>query len=87
MASEKVAITVQVDVLRAAERLRSRTGESRSALFNRALRGLVRAEQLEAKVRRYRDTYREFPETEQELAEAEALASESLRHAPDWDES
>jgi metal-responsive CopG/Arc/MetJ family transcriptional regulator len=85
MASEKVAITVQVDVLRAAERLRSRTGESRSALFNRALRGLVRAEQLEAKVQRYRDAYREFPETEQEVAEAEALANESLRHAPDWD--
>ena len=86
MASEKVAVTVQAEVFRAAERLRSRTGESRSALFNRALRSLVRAEQLEAKIQRYRDAYREFPETEQELAEAEALASESLRHAPEWDE-
>ncbi len=85
MPSEKVAVTVQAEVLMAAERLRSRTGESRSALFTRALRGLVRAEELAAKIDRYREAYREHPETPQEVAEADALALQSMKHAPDWD--
>ena len=87
MPSEKVAVTVQSEVLAAAERLRSRTGESRSALFTRALRGLVRTEELKAKVERYREAYREQPETAREIEEADALARESMKSAPDWDDS
>jgi metal-responsive CopG/Arc/MetJ family transcriptional regulator len=87
MPTEKVAVTIQSEVLAAAERLRSRTGESRSALFNRALQGLVRTDELNAKIERYRDAYREHPETAEEVAEADALALESMQHAPGWDES
>jgi len=39
----KVAVSVSPDVLAAAERLRKRTGESRSAVFERALHGLLAA--------------------------------------------
>ena len=75
---EKVAVTIEREVLGAAERIRRRTGESRSALVNRALRQLVSLEAHRERVERYVTAYRKHPETEEEVKAASRLAAETL---------
>ena len=86
MATEKIAITVDAHVLAGAERMRRKTGESRSALFSRAVAELLRNGEHVARVKRYVEAYREQPESPEEVQAADALASEALRHAPPWDD-
>jgi metal-responsive CopG/Arc/MetJ family transcriptional regulator len=86
MATEKIAITVDEGLLAEVERLRHRTGESRSAVFNRAVRQLIRLREHEERVSRYVEAYRKYPETAEEIDAAEQLATESLRHVGAWDE-
>ena len=87
MTTAKVAVTVDVELLAEVERLRARTKESRSAVFNRAIKRLANAEARTAKVRVYIEAYRRMPETAAEMESADALARESLRNAPPWDDS
>jgi metal-responsive CopG/Arc/MetJ family transcriptional regulator len=82
--ADKIAISLDHDLLERLERLRRRTRESRSAVFARAARMLLEAEDHQRRVRRYVDAYREHPETESEVAAAEALARASLRGL-EWD--
>jgi hypothetical protein len=82
----KVAVTVSPDVLAAAERLRQRTGESRSAVFERALYGLVAAERRSERSRRYVDGYRRRPERRKEVSAALVAAMAALAAEP-WDET
>lgn len=82
--AEKIAITVDRDLLAKVEAMRHRTGESRSAVFGRALRMLMATEESRRKVERYMEAYREQPEDEAELAQAEALARWSLE-AVEWE--
>jgi metal-responsive CopG/Arc/MetJ family transcriptional regulator len=82
--TEKIAISVDADLLEAVEALRQKTDESRSAVFVRAVRMLLRNEERRRRVEEYVDAYRRQPETEAELAEAEALARMSLPSA-EWD--
>lgn len=86
MPTEKIAITVDAELLAEVERLRERTGESRSAVFNRAVRQLMRVREHEERVSRYVEAYRAHPETAREVEDADQLARESLRHAGAWDE-
>jgi metal-responsive CopG/Arc/MetJ family transcriptional regulator len=51
--AEKVAISLDSELLEQAERLRERTGESRSALVARALRHLMRADMAARKREEY----------------------------------
>jgi metal-responsive CopG/Arc/MetJ family transcriptional regulator len=83
--ADKVAITVEEGLLQQVEALRRRTKESRSAVFARGARMLLNAEENRRKIDRYRDAYREYPETDDELARAEALAKVSVT-AVKWDE-
>ena len=83
--AEKVAITLDGDLLAEAERVRARTAESRSALIARALRQLLKEEARQEKVRRYVEALRESPEDSEHVSAAAALAEESLRHVP-WDD-
>ncbi|MEM9693900.1 MAG: hypothetical protein AAGA56_15235 [Myxococcota bacterium] len=62
----KIAISLDPETLAQAERLRAKTGESRSALFARAVRGLVSREEHVEKVRRYVEGYEREPESEVE---------------------
>jgi metal-responsive CopG/Arc/MetJ family transcriptional regulator len=78
--AEKVAVSVDRNLLRTAERLRARTGESRSAFVSRALRILVRAEEHDARVKEYVEAYRRVPETAAEQKLARSLAKRSLRN-------
>ena len=80
--TEKVAVTVDREVLGAAERLRQKTGESRSALVNRALRLLVSDDARRAQVAQYVPGYREHPETDDDVAVARELAAATLKALP-----
>lgn len=82
----KIAISVSPEVLAAAERVRKQTGESRSAVFERALVGLVVAQQRAERSRQYVEGYRRAPERPTEVAAALAAALATLAGEP-WDEA
>jgi len=84
--SDKVAISLDRDLLRRTERLRARTGESRSALVARALRGLLSLEDQKRQVEEYVEAYRRHPETDAEVEAARASAKKALHGLP-WDEA
>ena len=80
----KVAITVSADVLAEAERERKRTGESRSAVFERALKMYFTDQRAVEAARRYVDGYRRAPETAAEIRVATITAMSALAAEP-WD--
>ena len=82
----KVAITLDAELLRRAERLRRSTGESRSALLNRALQELLRADSHRRRVEEYVRAYRDQPESADDVRAARAVAGRTVRHL-DWDEN
>ncbi len=82
--AEKIAITVEPDLLVKVESLRRRTRESRSAVFSRAARLLLGAEEHRRRVERYLDAYRERPESESDVVLAEDVARSSLA-CVEWD--
>ncbi|GMV16153.1 MAG: ribbon-helix-helix protein, CopG family [Polyangiaceae bacterium] len=83
---EKLAISLDRELLRRAEQLRRATGESRSALVARALRQLLRAQEVEQLARDYVAAYRRVPETPLEVRAARALAKKSLARV-EWDDA
>lgn len=82
---EKVAVSLDPDLLQRAERLRRSTGETRSALVSRALRHLVEQADHRVRVDEYVATYRAHPECEGDIALARELASHSIA-AIAWDD-
>lgn len=83
--AEKIAISLDPELLARAERLRRQTGESRSAIVQRALRELVRAEEREEQVAEYVEAYRRLPESAKEIAATRKLARRSVANVP-WDD-
>ena len=82
----KIAITVSPDVLAAAEAVRRQTGESRSAVCERALRYLVDAEHQARLSRQYVAGYRRSPERHREIERTLAIALVALSAEP-WIEA
>jgi hypothetical protein len=80
----KVAITVSADVLAEAERERKQTGESRSAVFERALTMYFAERRAVEAARRYVDGYRREPESAAEVRVATALGLAAFAAEP-WD--
>ena len=80
----KVAVTIAADVLAEAERERKRTGETRSAVFERALTVYLAGQNRSAAARRYVDGYRREPERAAEVRAAVATALAALAEEP-WD--
>ena len=76
---------MEAGLLAQAERLRRATSESRSAVFARALRELLRAEERRREIERYVQVHRERPETAQDVDAATRTARDALRHLP-WNE-
>ena len=74
----KIAISLPENLLRAAERKRKATRETRSQFFRRAVETLLQRDRELEKKRRYIEGYRKFPETEAEVAESDQLAVEAL---------
>jgi hypothetical protein len=83
--SEKVAVSLERELFLRAERLRSASGESRSALVGRALRQLLRDEGVVSDVKQYVEAYRRVPETNGDEKRARLLTRRSLAALP-WDE-
>ena len=80
----KVAVTIAADVLAEAERERKRTGETRSAVFERALTVYLAGQNRSAAARRYVAGYRREPERAAEVRAAVATALAALDKEP-WD--
>lgn len=74
----KVAITIAAPVLAAAERERKRTGESRSAVFERALTEYFQARTRVEAMRRYSEGYQDAPEGAAEIRASTAMALSGL---------
>ncbi len=82
----KIAISVSAELLAAADALARETGESRSAVYERALRGYLAAREGKERSRRYVEGYRRTPETPREIAAALRAALPALTAEP-WDEA
>ena len=70
----KVAISLPGELYRAVEQVRKRTGRTRSALIQDALRHWLRHQAEAALVREYEAGYRRHPEGAREVKAAEAAA-------------
>ena len=82
----KVAISISAEALAAAERRRTRTGERRSAVFERALLHVVADARRARRSRRYVKGYRRRPERRTQAATALGTALTALAAEP-WDEA
>ena len=80
---EKIAITVAPDLLEQVERLRRKSGDSRSAVFERALLSYLGVAERTAMERRHADGYRRVPETPTELRDA-LIVAEDVFLANPW---
>ena len=82
--AEKIAISLPRATVRRIERLRRRSGQSRSALIRQAVERLFRDQEEATRILRYQEGYRKTPETPQEIAAAESAAAELLSQEP-WE--
>ena len=82
----KIACSIDSHLLASVERLRVRTGESRSALIARALADLVGAQDLQRRVKAYVQSYVAHPESPGEVRQARRTARRALSELP-WDDS
>ena len=80
----KIAISLPGKLLRAAERKRKSTRETRSQFFRRAVETLLQRDRELELERRYIEGYLKYPETEAEVAESHQLAIAALAKEP-WE--
>ncbi len=78
----KIAISLPEDLLRAVEKECKITGESRSSIFRRAVKVLIKQRQEQEASQTYRSAYELFPETEEEIEAARIVASTILTGEP-----
>lgn len=84
-ATAKVAISLERELFRRAERLRATTGESRSALIGRALRNVLQAEADKRNVEEYVAAYRRIPDGSRDVTLARRTARRALASLP-WED-
>jgi metal-responsive CopG/Arc/MetJ family transcriptional regulator len=82
--SVKIAISLPERLARLMEKERKRTGETRSAFIRRAIRRLFQEKEHMLQVSEYIEGYQAQPETEEEIAAAEAGAAELFSREP-WE--
>jgi metal-responsive CopG/Arc/MetJ family transcriptional regulator len=78
----KIAISLPEEVLKAVEKEREGSGESRSQIFRRAVELLLRHQKEREISERYIRAYQQVPETEEEIAAARRAASAVLAEEP-----
>nr|BAL56858.1 ribbon-helix-helix protein, copG family protein [uncultured Acetothermia bacterium] len=81
----KVAISLPKEEFRALEKRSRQLKQSRSAVIAKAIRHWLKAQQEAEDVQRYVEGYQKYPETEEEMAEAAALARMALADV-EWEE-
>jgi len=84
VASRKIAISLPASLAGKIERERKRTGETRSALVRRAVERWFAEREERARIAAYVEGYRTHPESEEEIAAAEAGAVSLLGGEP-WE--
>ncbi|MFH1018322.1 MAG: hypothetical protein V1798_09100 [Pseudomonadota bacterium] len=82
--SEKLAISLPRSLLMQVEKFRKKTGETRSSLFQRAIRLFLDSHIRKDKIEQYVTGYSRHPETADEIKAAEAAASYLLAEEP-WE--
>ena len=70
--SDKIAVSLPAGLVRQIERERKRTGETRSAFVQRAIRLVFSEQDRRKRVAEYIEGYRNQPETADEIAAAES---------------
>ncbi len=70
----KIAISLPNQLLRATERERKATRETRSQFFRRAVEALLQRDQERLDIEQYVRAYREHPETADEIEQARRLS-------------
>lgn len=80
----KVAISLPQDILEVVEQERKAKGESRSEFFRRAVEELLKQEREKVAVEKYIRSYREMPETAEEVEAALTIAGAVLAEEP-WE--
>jgi metal-responsive CopG/Arc/MetJ family transcriptional regulator len=80
--TSKIAISLPEEVLKAVEREREGSGESRSQIFRRAVELLLRQRKEREMSEQYIRAYQQVPETEEEIAAARRAASAVLAEEP-----
>jgi metal-responsive CopG/Arc/MetJ family transcriptional regulator len=76
--SEKIAISLPSDVLKAVNAQCKGTGESRSAFFRRAAGELLRRQKEQEAIKRYIKGYQKYPETAEEMEPISKLGLKML---------
>ena len=80
--SDKIAVSLPAGLVRQIERERKSTGETRSAFVQRAIRLVFSEQDRRKRVAEYIEGYRNQPETEDEIAAAEAAGAKLLAQEP-----
>ena len=84
MPKARVAFSVDPHILDRLEKIRAKTGESRSAMITRALSLVTDHDARNDRVHRYVDAYRKRPETGKDEAAARSTARRALVRL-EWD--
>ena len=84
--TSKIACSIDTRLLASVERLRVRTGESRSAVVARALADLVGEQERRRQVQAYVQAYLDQPESAAEVREARRVAQQTLSRFT-WNDS
>ena len=80
----KIAISLPGELVRRVEKSRKASGETRSSFIRRAIERILREEEERELIVRYQEGYRAHPETPEEIAAAEAAATQLLSGEP-WE--
>ena len=79
--ARKVAVSIPADLYRTVERVRKKSGRTRSAVMQDALRYWLRQQEQAVLIGEYEAGYRREPESRREVEEAEAAAVRLLSGA------
>ena len=84
---KKIAVSMAEPIFREMERARRRRGASRSAWLQDAVAERLRREKLAEDIDAYIRGYEEQPETEEDIADAEAWAALGPVYDDEWPEA
>jgi metal-responsive CopG/Arc/MetJ family transcriptional regulator len=80
--TSKVAISLPTETLKAVEKERAESGESRSQIIRRAIEIMLRQEKENENIQKYIRGYQDMPETKEEIAAAHYSAEAALAEEP-----
>jgi metal-responsive CopG/Arc/MetJ family transcriptional regulator len=82
--ARKIAISLPADLVSQVEKIRKKTGESRSALIRRSIEFTLNQKTKDSLTARYIEGYQNHPETSEETNIARVTSAKSLSEEP-WE--